>query len=81
MLVRKLLVVGRSIINALSPLFSQARWDLSALTSVLSSPDYERFIEEGAELPALVCVITGENVCVTILPVPTEGLVVTFVLC
>ncbi|NXV69784.1 ALG1 mannosyltransferase, partial [Molothrus ater] len=27
----------------------------------LSSPDYERFIEEGAELPALVCVITGKG--------------------
>lgn len=47
----------------------------------LSSPDYERFIEEGAELPALVCVITGEDVCVTIVPVPAEGSVVTFVLC
>lgn len=54
---------------------------LSALTSVLSSPDYERFIEEGAELPALVCVITGEDVCVTVVPVPTEGSVVTSALC
>ncbi|NXE66161.1 ALG1 mannosyltransferase, partial [Calcarius ornatus] len=27
----------------------------------LSSPDYERFVEEGAELPDLVCVITGKG--------------------
>ncbi|NWH99258.1 ALG1 mannosyltransferase, partial [Tichodroma muraria] len=43
-------------------LISSTSWtDLSALTSVLSSPDYERFIKEGAELPALVCVITGKG--------------------
>lgn len=81
MLVGRLLVVGSSVINALSPLLNQAPSYLSALTSVLSSPDYERFIKEGAKLPALVCVITGKNICVTILSVLTEGLIVTFVLC
>ncbi|NWY73721.1 ALG1 mannosyltransferase, partial [Erithacus rubecula] len=43
-------------------LISSTSWtDLSSLTSVLSSPDYERFIKEGAKLPALVCVITGKG--------------------
>ncbi|NXD96634.1 ALG1 mannosyltransferase, partial [Chaetorhynchus papuensis] len=46
-------------------LISSTSWTapsyLSALTSVLSSPDYERFIKEGAKLPALVCVITGKG--------------------
>ncbi|NXQ35404.1 ALG1 mannosyltransferase, partial [Alaudala cheleensis] len=46
-------------------LISSTSWtaprDLSALTSVLSSSDYERFIKEGAKLPALVCVITGKG--------------------
>ncbi|NXI20899.1 ALG1 mannosyltransferase, partial [Sterrhoptilus dennistouni] len=43
-------------------LISSTSWtDLSALTTVLSSPDYERFIKEGAKLPALVCVITGKG--------------------
>ncbi|NXD44690.1 ALG1 mannosyltransferase, partial [Copsychus sechellarum] len=43
-------------------LISSTSWtDLSALTSVLSSPDYERFIKEGAKLPDLVCVITGKG--------------------
>ncbi|NWW02351.1 ALG1 mannosyltransferase, partial [Oreocharis arfaki] len=46
-------------------LISSTSWTapsyLSALTSVLSSSDYERFIKEGAKLPALVCVITGKG--------------------
>uniref|UniRef100_A0A8C0B0I0 Chitobiosyldiphosphodolichol beta-mannosyltransferase n=1 Tax=Buteo japonicus TaxID=224669 RepID=A0A8C0B0I0_9AVES len=34
---------------------------LSTLNSFLSSPDYERYIDEGVELPSLVCVITGKG--------------------
>ncbi|NXA66598.1 ALG1 mannosyltransferase, partial [Mohoua ochrocephala] len=46
-------------------LISSTSWTapscLSALTSALSPADYERFIKEGAKLPALVCVITGKG--------------------
>ncbi|NXN27357.1 ALG1 mannosyltransferase, partial [Nycticryphes semicollaris] len=46
-------------------LISSTSWTasmyLSTLNSVLSSPDYERFVSEGAKLPSLVCVITGKG--------------------
>ncbi|NWH36632.1 ALG1 mannosyltransferase, partial [Chloropsis hardwickii] len=42
-------------------LISSTSWTGWESVFVLSFPDYERFIKEGAELPALVCVITGKG--------------------
>ncbi|NXU62312.1 ALG1 mannosyltransferase, partial [Horornis vulcanius] len=43
-------------------LISSTSWTgWESLFYILSSPDYERFIKEGAKLPALVCVITGKG--------------------